>query len=95
MLELGDMEEELHRGVGDKAAEVQVDTLITVGRRAAFIADEALKKGLSDVRHYENNAQALDAVLGLIQAGSVIYLKASHAMAFDTLASDLKQALEQ
>jgi UDP-N-acetylmuramoyl-tripeptide--D-alanyl-D-alanine ligase len=49
MAELGDFEEAGHREVGRKAA-ASVDTLITVGPRARWIAEEAQAHGLVDVR---------------------------------------------
>src|SRR5581483_947672 len=45
MLELGSVEEEAHRTVGRRVAEV-AHMLITVGRRAEWIADEARLSGL-------------------------------------------------
>ena len=86
MLELGDLEEELHRSVGKKAAELSIDTLITIGNRAKFIADEAKRGGLKDVTSYDDAISAQKQLEGLLTDGAVIYFKASHAMALEKLA---------
>ena len=80
MLELGDLEEDLHRSVGKKAADLSIDTLITIGQRAKYIADEAKKGGLMDVTSYDDAESAKDQLDSLLTDGAVIYFKASHAM---------------
>lgn len=43
---LGNFEEKYHREIGSKVAERQIDTLITIGKRAEAIADQAKKMEL-------------------------------------------------
>lgn len=93
MLELGDLEEELHRSVGKKAADLSIDTLITIGQRAKFIADEAKRGGLMDVTCYDDAESAKDQLDSLLTDGSVIYFKASHAMALEKLAEYCKDRI--
>lgn len=93
MLELGDLEEELHRSVGQKAAELSIDTLITIGQRAKFIADEARKKGLKDVTSYDDAQSAKAQLDDLLMDGVVLYFKASHAMALEKLAEYCKDKI--
>ncbi|SHI20055.1 UDP-N-acetylmuramoyl-tripeptide--D-alanyl-D-alanine ligase [Butyrivibrio fibrisolvens DSM 3071] len=93
MLELGDLEEDLHRSVGKKAADLSIDTLITIGQRAKYIADEAKKGGLMDVTSYDDAESAKDQLDSLLTDGAVIYFKASHAMALEKLAEYCKDRI--
>ncbi len=90
MLELGDLEEDLHRSVGKKAAELSIDTLITIGKRARYIADEARRGGLTDITSYDDAESAKDQLNDLLTDGAVLYFKASHAMALEKLAQFCK-----
>ena len=87
MLELGDAEERLHREVGRAAAEGNIDTLITVGRAAGWIADEAERRGLADVRICHSREEAEPVLRALLGPETVFYFKASHAMALEKLAA--------
>ncbi|WP_051226371.1 UDP-N-acetylmuramoyl-tripeptide--D-alanyl-D-alanine ligase [Butyrivibrio sp. MC2013] len=104
MLELGDMEEALHREVGAAAAEAGIDLLVTVGPAATYICDEALKRGPIKAVHFDDNDSALKAIseaareyIGAAGSGDVcplaVYFKASHAMAFDKLSAAFKDLL--
>ena len=90
MLELGDLEEDLHRSVGKKVAELSIDTLITIGPRAKYIADEARRGGLMDVTSYDDAESAKSQLNDLLTDGTVLYFKASHAMALEKLAEYCK-----
>lgn len=46
MLELGIYSEELHRGVGEKVAELGIDKLYTFGEMAKYIGDGAVSSGM-------------------------------------------------
>lgn len=87
MLELGDAEERLHREVGRAAAEGKIDTLITVGRAAGWIADEARRCGLADVHTCRSREEAEPILRTLLGPETVFYFKASHAMALEKLAA--------
>jgi UDP-N-acetylmuramyl pentapeptide synthase len=67
MLELGPLEEEAHRQVGRRAAEV-VDWLVVRGERAAWMAEEARRSGLpsNQILQTDSNAGAAQAVRSLI-----------------------------
>ena len=87
MLELGDREESLHRRVGAYAASLNIDTLVTVGKAAEFLADEAQKNGLRDVRVCRDREEAGKVIEELVQPGTVFLFKASHSMRFEELVS--------
>ena len=86
MLEQGDFEEELHRKVGAAAAECRLDTLVTVGRAAgAYLADEAKKAGLKDVRVCRDLEEAKEVLKDLVMEDTAILFKASHSMHLEKL----------
>ncbi len=86
MLELGSGEEAGHRQVGQHAARV-LDDLVTVGPRAALIAEEALATGMSadSVRCVDNVVDAAAALAGRISAGDVVLVKGSRSMGLESL----------
>jgi UDP-N-acetylmuramoyl-tripeptide--D-alanyl-D-alanine ligase len=95
MLELGSMEEEAHRMVGARAAEV-VDLLVTVGDRARWIAEEAAQAGLAanQVFHAVSNAEAAALIKPLIQSGDSVLIKGSRGMAMESIVGALQRPLD-
>lgn len=93
MLELGAGEREAHRIVGERAAQVAA-VLITVGRRAHWIAAAAREHGLSDVVEVDDLAAAQTATMNAIQPGDTVLLKASLGMAFAGLVRSLVEAVD-
>jgi len=90
MLELGSYEEEGHRKVGVRAADV-VDMLVTVGQRARLIAEEALAAGLAPdkVLALENAEAALAELRSILGPGDVVLVKGSRAVHMDEIATAL------
>lgn len=83
MLELGAYEEEGHREVGRRAAEV-LAVLATVGPRAAWIAEEARRCNPSlVVAAYEDREKAAAWLRGQLRAGDYVLVKGSRGMALD------------
>jgi UDP-N-acetylmuramoyl-tripeptide--D-alanyl-D-alanine ligase len=99
MFELGSYEEEGHRLVGGRAAQVLSPTghgrgkLVTVGHRAHWIADEALAAGMSpaDIHVAETNADAVAVLQGLIRPGDLILVKGSRAAGMDQIVDTLSR----
>lgn len=92
MLELGQIEEEAHRLVGARAAEV-VQVLITMGDRARWIADEAQRAGLlpAAINSVTNTAEAASLLRTLIMPGDTILIKGSRGMAMEAIVAELQQ----
>jgi UDP-N-acetylmuramoyl-tripeptide--D-alanyl-D-alanine ligase len=90
MLELGSYEEEGHRKVGRRVAEV-VDKLVTVGDRGAVIGREALAVGMadSDVLFAGDNDQAVAFLLDLVTSGDLILIKGSRGMHMEDIVAEL------
>jgi alanine racemase len=76
MLRLGSYEEEGHREVGRRAAEV-VDYLIVKGDRARLIANEAQRAGLSRDRTFVTYTtdDAVGSTMGVMRPGDVVLVK--------------------
>ncbi len=98
MLELGTYEKQGHELVGGRAAQV-VDSLIAVGLLGRLIGDAAREAGLSQDRvHYaDGNAQAIETLRSVMQAGDVILIKGSRGAKMDEMVVALAQskAVEQ
>lgn len=92
MLELGEYSEKLHRQVGKVVYQTKIDTLITVGTEAKYIADEAVKLGMNLQNIYicDTNEEALQIIKRLMQNGNVsILIKASNGMHFGEIANEV------
>ncbi|MEW6568125.1 MAG: UDP-N-acetylmuramoyl-tripeptide--D-alanyl-D-alanine ligase [Chloroflexota bacterium] len=92
MLELGEFEEQGHRLIGARAAEV-VDLLVAVGVRARWIADEAVRAGLSSsaVVLHPDSPSAVDGLRQLIREGDVVLVKGSRGMQMEQIVTGLEE----
>lgn len=92
MLELGRYEEEGHRKVGRRAAEV-CQLVVTVGSRAAIIAQEARAAGLPEesVHLLESNEQAIALLRRLLASGDFVLVKGSRAMRMEEIVAALAE----
>jgi len=85
MLELGNYEEEGHREVGYRAAEV-VESLIVVGERARLIAEAAATRGLRDIAYARTSAE----VAYEPRPGEHILVKGSRSMRMEEAVAKLR-----
>jgi UDP-N-acetylmuramoyl-tripeptide--D-alanyl-D-alanine ligase len=90
MLELGDAAPAEHHRVGVAAASV-VDRLVVVGPGAAGIAEGALAGGLdpASVERVVDRAEALGALVAMLEDGDAVLVKASRGAALDLLVDQL------
>ncbi|MBN1995687.1 MAG: UDP-N-acetylmuramoyl-tripeptide--D-alanyl-D-alanine ligase [Anaerolineae bacterium] len=90
MLELGSFEEEGHRKVGCRAADV-VDLLIVLGARAKFMAAGAQECGLdpSLILQLTNNEAAIAYLEKTLGPGDIVLLKGSNAQKLEKIVSAL------
>jgi UDP-N-acetylmuramoyl-tripeptide--D-alanyl-D-alanine ligase len=90
MLELGSFEEEGHRKVGCRAADV-VDLLIVVGTQARFVAAVARDCGLdpSLIFELEDNQAVIAYLEKTLGPGDVLLLKGSNAQKLDEIVTAL------
>jgi UDP-N-acetylmuramoyl-tripeptide--D-alanyl-D-alanine ligase len=90
MLELGSYEEEGHRKVGRRAAEV-ADKLVTVGPLGAIMGREAIAIGMDkdDVFVADDNQQAVRFVQSIVASGDLILVKGSRGMHMEEIVAQL------
>jgi len=93
MLELGTLEASGHAQVGREAAGA-CDLLVTVGARAALIAEAALEHGLppSAVMVATDRHEAIAHLSRILQAGDTVLIKGSRAMQMEEIVAALQEA---
>jgi len=91
MLELGSYEEEGHRLVGRRVAEV-ANLLIVVGQRARWIAEEARASGMpaEQVREATSHAEVSALLQSIMQPGDYVLLKGSRGAALEGIVAALQ-----
>jgi UDP-N-acetylmuramoyl-tripeptide--D-alanyl-D-alanine ligase len=91
MLELGTAEESLHREIGRMVAQAPCQALVCVGRRAKWIADEAIATGFpaQQVWRYADAATAATDTTAWMRPGDAVLLKASRGMGLERVATAL------
>lgn len=90
MLELGEFSETAHRQVGQRAAEV-VDSLVVYGKMARITGEEARRNGLNEQQVYfaPGKPEAAHWLERNLQNGDVLLVKASRAVALETVIQQL------
>ncbi|MCL2631630.1 MAG: UDP-N-acetylmuramoyl-tripeptide--D-alanyl-D-alanine ligase [Coriobacteriia bacterium] len=106
MFELGEHEEELHREIGSFVAEQDLSLLLTVGRRAAWIADaasQALAHSSGSTAFASTSPKlciisvdewqdAVQLLLPELERQAVILVKASRSMALERIVDALSES---
>jgi UDP-N-acetylmuramoyl-tripeptide--D-alanyl-D-alanine ligase len=90
MLEIGEYAPEAHRRIGRKAAEIS-DLIFTIGPRAKFIAESAIKYGFDDKKifQFDISDDAGKIVQEKIQEGDVILVKGSRAIKMEKIIKEI------
>lgn len=83
MRELGALEEEGHRSVGQRAAEV-AQLIYVVGELGRLTGEEARLAGHDGVSFWSSKEEAAQDLRQRLEPGDVVLLKASRAMALET-----------
>ncbi len=79
MLELGEISEQAHRGVGVTVAECNTDMLFTVGNAASYIYEEAISRGTNS-KHFDTKQQLAKELRSFLEEGDTVLFKASNSM---------------
>jgi UDP-N-acetylmuramoyl-tripeptide--D-alanyl-D-alanine ligase len=92
MAELGPISEDEHDRVGELAARIRVDRLLTVGEAARAIARAAVREGMGpgDVARYEAPDEALADVRAWVRPGDLVLCKGSRVAGLENLAEALR-----
>lgn len=92
MRELGAYSAELHRGIGQRAAQAGTDVLVTIGKEAENIADGALSAGMKSediirIKDYSDAQCAANIIKGIIREGDTVLIKASRALSLERVSN--------
>jgi len=97
MLELGEYSEKLHRNVGKCIVDNNIDVLLTVGKEAKYIADEAKKLGMKSINLFICNSteEACQVIKEKIELNDVaVLVKASRGMKLEIIVSYIKDIVK-
>jgi UDP-N-acetylmuramoyl-tripeptide--D-alanyl-D-alanine ligase len=94
MLELGPMEQEAHRALGEETARV-VRLLATFGPRSRRTAEAARAAGLAETFHTEDMPTLIEHVKALLAPGDVLLVKGSRGNRMERLVEALGGAGQQ
>ncbi len=91
MLELGRYEDQGHRKVGIRAAEV-ADELVTVGELGRIIARAAAETGMKDeyIHTFRDDSEASEFLKEFLTEGDVVLVKGSRGMRMDKIVASLE-----
>ena len=93
MLELGADELALHRRIGERAAELGLHLLVTVGERARSTAAAARQAGMvaGRVRACDSTDEAADLAAAAAAPGDLVLVKASRGMRLERVVARLQE----
>jgi UDP-N-acetylmuramoyl-tripeptide--D-alanyl-D-alanine ligase len=90
MFELGSYEEEGHRLVGELAARMGLEILLTVGDRANHIVEGAKSAQFNGIlMHFDSKQDAVSFLSNDVRPGDVILVKASRGMHMEEIVEAL------
>jgi UDP-N-acetylmuramoyl-tripeptide--D-alanyl-D-alanine ligase len=90
MRELGGAEVPGHEEVGRRAAGI-ADVIVAVGALGRIIGEAARDAGHRDVRIVTDKGDVAPMIRGELRPGDVVLVKASRALALETVAAELKE----
>lgn len=92
MFELGEFSEEIHRKVGIEVVTHKIDILVTVGKLAKYIAEEAkyLRMTEENIISLETTEEASEYLNKILQKDDAVLLKAAHGMHFSEIFKSIK-----
>ncbi|MBE7024437.1 MAG: UDP-N-acetylmuramoyl-tripeptide--D-alanyl-D-alanine ligase [Ruminococcaceae bacterium] len=84
MLELGEIGPACHREVGEKAARLGIDMLLSVGPLARLAAEAGAACGM-ETRSFADNDALAEALSALLTSGDRVLIKGSHGMKMEQI----------
>ena len=95
MLELGDVSESAHYGVGVKAAENNIDTVFTYGQRSLQTAKGASDGNVSCVKSFDDKEKLANELASYLEEGDAVLFKASRGMKLEDVIFAVYEAIEK
>ena len=94
MLELGSFEESAHRDIGRSLADGNWRGLLAVGRRARWIAEEAVVNGYTgeNVACFEKAEEAAEFLVKRLRTDDIVFLKASRGIKLEKIEEHMRLA---
>nr|WP_255724630.1 UDP-N-acetylmuramoyl-tripeptide--D-alanyl-D-alanine ligase [Shimazuella soli] len=92
MLELGSISDKSHASIGQYAAKLNIDQLITVGRLGRKIALSAIRNGMNSnkVFSYYRHAPLIAHIKNKVPSNAVVYFKASRKLHLEKVVQSLR-----
>ena len=92
MLELGEDGPRSHREIGRRVSQADIALLVAVGNLSHFIADEAIRFGLSrqKVHHFTMRDGVLEVLKETVENGDLMLVKGSRKMGLEEIVSGLQ-----
>jgi UDP-N-acetylmuramoyl-tripeptide--D-alanyl-D-alanine ligase len=95
MLELGEMEKEIHRATGAKLAASGIDFLIGVRGLSKEMTESAKDAGLSETRFFESSEEAGEFLASEIKTGDLILVKGSRGVRTEKVIEKISEKFSQ
>lgn len=89
MLELGEMSQELHEGIGEVVAKSKTDLLVCYGENARFIKEKADISGIKESAWYDDREKLVEYLKVTIKANDLMLFKASRGMKLEEVIEQL------
>jgi UDP-N-acetylmuramoyl-tripeptide--D-alanyl-D-alanine ligase len=91
MFELGSIAIKSHENIGELAANLNIEALITVGKLSEYIAKSAATNGLRNVHITRSNKEALKVLKKIVFPNDTILVKGSRGMHLEDIVERLKK----
>jgi len=89
MLELGRMQDAMHREAGKRIAAAGVQLLIAVGSLSRGCVETARRGGVGEVHHHPDSARAAESVAEFLRDGDLVVVKGSRTMRMERVVEAL------
>ena len=93
MLELGEASDRAHREIGEKAAAVGLELLVTMGAGGRLIAEGARQAGFDEKRmlHARSHLEAASMVSEILRSNDALLIKGSRGMGMEKVVFELSE----
>ena len=95
MAEVGETSAEEHRLLGELAARLRLDGLLTSGKMMALAQSQASESGFVGARHFVSHDALVLALLNFLREGDIVLVKGSRSAAMDRVADALVAGLNR
>jgi UDP-N-acetylmuramoyl-tripeptide--D-alanyl-D-alanine ligase len=89
MLELGEKSEKAHAKIGEKAFELGIDSLYTIGKFSKATTDAAKSKGLKNVFHYYETDKLIQKLKNDLRENDIVLIKGSRGSRMEKVTEEL------